>query len=266
MRVSSVGTGDSVHSSSKNFKGVDIKLGVKSINGLKPSKNLVILAHPDDETCFFGFIAKLFKKSKEPTQLIYSTSGQAGRDISNEYQRFAIGIRDKRLNELRNGINRLGAKRDALVLDMMDGETHFPHNRQILKTYVKKIIERTKPANIYTFDSSGITGHTDHFTIGTVTNRAVSEVDPDKKIKLWNIGFTQDEADKIVMDTYPNSTIFRNARASIDTPDRTVDISKEIPTLMDSFTEYKSQFSAQSCKDIKKFLDSYPFINMMQVK
>ena len=42
-----------------NFRSVDIKIGANGIRDLKKADKLFVLAHPDDETCFFGFLIKL---------------------------------------------------------------------------------------------------------------------------------------------------------------------------------------------------------------
>ena len=70
---------------------------VDEIDTLKPSNKLFITAHPDDETCFFGFIAKFLKNPNEKIQLIYTTSGQKGQDVRKIIPRY-----DKKMKNQEN--------------------------------------------------------------------------------------------------------------------------------------------------------------------
>ena len=244
------------------FRGMDIKLGERAIRQLKPCDRLLVVAHPDDEVCFFGFIAKYFKNPNERIQLVYTTSGQNGRDITKRTNRYTPIVRDKRLAELGNVMTVLKAKNEPLVLDMMDSETHHPQNRAVLLDYLKAILRRTQPKAVYSFDESGITGHTDHFTASVLTRKAIRELDSSKTTHYWNVGLTQRASDKLVMDTAKTTKMFSYARPSINEPDKIIDISEEVPVLIRAFQQYKTQFLPSACQDIRKYFRSYPFITL----
>ena len=158
----------------------------------------------------------------------------------------------------------IGIRENPVVMDLMDGETHFPHNRAVTLGYIKNAIVNTEPKDIYSFDRTGITGHTDHFTVNNLTEEAMRDLGV-KHMRYWNVGLTREGADKMIMDTMPNTNMFRYARPSIVTPDKTIDITAEVSLLIESFSRYATQFTANACKDIKKYFESYPYINLKRV-
>ena len=99
---------NNVHFRDLSF-GIRLK-HVNEINTLKQANKLVIIAHPDDETCFFGFIAKFLKNPKESIQLVYTTSGQKGQDIRNIIPRYDKKMQFQREKELSEALDELNVK------------------------------------------------------------------------------------------------------------------------------------------------------------
>ena len=60
--------------------------------------------------------------------------------------------------------------------------------------------------------------------------------------------------------------MFRYARPSMKAPDKFFEIKEDVSVIIEAFSKYTTQFTAQTCKDMKKFFESYPFINLKRVK
>lgn len=237
---------------------------VDEIDTLKPSNKLFITAHPDDETCFFGFIAKFLKNPNEKIQLIYTTSGQKGQDVRKIIPRYDKKMKNQREQELSEALDELNLKQEPLMLDLMDGETHFKPNRERCKTLLKKVIVAVKPKEIYTFDYSGITGHTDHIQVSRIIEDLVKE-NPEQKIDLYEVGFSQDTTDKIIEYTKNSTQIFLYSRPSIyKSPYKEIDITNEIPQIINSLKKYVSQFSPNACVNLKEYFKNNPIITLMK--
>lgn len=248
-----------------SFGRVSLKFK-EDIPNLKHCDRLVILAHPDDETCFFSFINKFIKDSTKKLQLVYLTSGQKGRDERGIIPRFDKRMRDQRLKELEDSMNVMDVTReDPLVLDLVDGETHYKENRPIVMELLSRVLEKTMPDEVYSFDESGVTGHTDHIIASNMTRKTVEKFQSLKNIDLYQVGFTQESVDNIIEATKDSTQIFLYCRPSIEVPDRTIDITEEIPVTIESFSKYTSQFTSKACKALNLYFQQNPLIYLKKV-
>lgn len=248
-----------------NFKRLDLQHR-GDIEKLTPAENLFFLAHPDDESCFFYFISNLLAKDSGSVQLIYTNSGQNGRDARGILERYDPRMKDLREHELIQAIDEgYNSKRSPLVLDFIDGQTHLEENKRDMKVFVKEIIDRVKPANIFTFEPKGITNHSDHRAISEVTS-AVFEENKDsltKDKKLWKVGLTKKAAELLIKETERDTHIFTYVRPSIERAGNSVDVSRFIEQIYKAMSAYKSQFKPEAVESFCAYLKKYPLIDMI---
>ena len=257
-----------VNSKSKNqqlsFKSLELKHR-KDIEKLTPAENLFFLAHPDDETCFFYFIANLLNKDSNSVQLIYTNPGQKGRDARGILERYDPRMKDLREQELVQAIDDgYNSKRAPLVLDFIDGETHLQKNKDEMKIFVKEIIDRVNPVNIFTFEPNGITNHSDHRAISEVTDEVYDEnrlsLTQDKK--LWKIGLTKRASELLIQETEKDTHIFTYVKPFIDKASKNYNVTKYIEQIYKAMSAYKSQFKPEAVISFCNYLKKYPFVDM----
>ena len=115
-------------------------------------KTLIIIAHPDDESMFFGpTIIRL--KSQVKNLLILSLSRG---DL--------CGDGDVRTLELANAAQVFGID-DVCIIDdprLLDGAQW---DQTVIRELVEPIIEKEKVKNVITFDDYGISGHSNHRSV-----------------------------------------------------------------------------------------------------
>ena len=250
--------------SNLKFGAVKI-LRPNDIPRLKPCEKLVLLAHPDDEACFFSFISNFLKDKKDSVQLVYATSGQKGRDVRGIIPRYDSKMGLQRENELVNALDEYKLERHPLILDLMDGESHYPENKDKMHKMLEKVVDNIKPKEVYTFDPFGVTTHSDHIAISEVTSDVLkrSQKDSYKDIKLWQVAFTEKSKNEFIDKTKDHTHMFLSTRASIVKPDIQFNISQNIPEIIDSFNHYKSQFPENAITAMKNYFTENPWIDLI---
>jgi len=139
-----------------------------AIAALKRCDVLAVFAHPDDETFAAGTFAKL-SANGERVQLIYTTSGDAGGDRTDQGLSGAA-LAAERENEMRASADVLEVSAQPLFLRYPDGFVY--ENWDKVVENVQAIIEKTQPKVVITFGPDGYYGHADHLAIGQITERA----------------------------------------------------------------------------------------------
>lgn len=236
-----------------------------SIEKLEQCNDLFLFAHPDDESCFFSFFTQKDKNSKSAPQFVYTTQGQKGRDIRNIIPRFDPRMGTEREKELIEALEAYDMKKNPMLLDLMDGETHYPENKIRIQSFLEKIVDTVKPKNVYTFDSIGMTGHSDHIAISEVASDVLKRTNFDKYkgINLWQVALTNEAKNNLINETKDHTHIFTYARSSITKPDAQYNIFENIPEIVKAFSKYKTQFSDTAVVAIKDYLINHPTIDLV---
>lgn len=124
---------------------------------------VAIFAHPDDES--FGPGGTLAKLAKENTVYVICITNGDGK-MGNRKQEIALG--KIRRNELLTSSKILGIKK-VYFLGYRDGSL----NNNIYHTLAEKIqtvLEKLQPKQLVTYESRGVSGHTDHIVASNVTS------------------------------------------------------------------------------------------------
>jgi LmbE family N-acetylglucosaminyl deacetylase len=125
---------------------------------------LLVVAHPDDETIFFGGI--VLKERKLPWHLICVTDGNAD------------GRGAERHQELLAAAKRLGIQK----VEQWDFPDHF-ESRLDLQQLVEKLESLPSPKEIYTHGPLGEYVHAHHQDVCLATHRAFP------KTKIWSLAW-----------------------------------------------------------------------------
>ncbi len=267
-----VGFPKKVHKTSSDnfsFKGVQLQK-LQNIKKLDPADVLVVLAHPDDEVCFFGFIAKMIKQNKKTIQLVYATSGENGRDIRGLLPRHSSEMKDAREDELKRALDKLGLKRDPVILELVDGKTRTPEIQETMLPSLQRIVQETKPKEIYSFTPEGITRHPDHI--------ALAEILPDvvymhkkisrQKTRLFNVGFPESNRRALINAAKgtPGIGLFVKIIRSNQPIKPKFNIKNNIPTLIAAFREQTTQFTEDTVKALESYFKKHPHIYVSEKK
>ncbi|MFA7659144.1 MAG: PIG-L family deacetylase [Candidatus Gastranaerophilaceae bacterium] len=240
----------------------------EDIPNLKKADVAIFMAHPDDEICFFSFIPNLINQNKK-VQLVYSTSGERGRDVRGIFERFAPEIKDLRENELRTSLENLEVNINPLILGLPDSFTHLEDNIKTMKSMVSSIIEKICPNEIYTFGPEGVTNHTDHKAIGGVAFAVVKDINSSKtkegKIKLYQVGFLEKSKKKIIKFTKKSTKAFTFVQAvNSAKPSFKFNISKSIPNIIKAFNSHKTQFTPETVEALKHYFKTNKYIDIFE--
>lgn len=137
------------------------------------NRTLLVVAHPDDETMFFGPTILSLMKNNKSLSILCLSNGNANQDGE---------IREK---ELASVVGAFGSKVSLNVIKsskLQDGMTIDWNDHEIIEKIQEGISKIKDPIRtILTFDFHGVSGHTNHKSI----NRAVLEMS--RKLKDLNI-------------------------------------------------------------------------------
>lgn len=125
---------------------------------LASKKPLLVTAHPDDESLFFGpTLLNLIKygNPKELRILVFSAG--------NNY-----GLGDTRKKELEEACHRIGAK-ECVVLDREEIQDNPKvwWNQNLITSVVKSKVVQWGADAVITFDSGGVSGHINHRAVSS---------------------------------------------------------------------------------------------------
>lgn len=170
---------------------------VKETTGRVEERFLLIVAHPDDETAIGPVLAKYAKE--HPVYLIIATNGDLG---VTEHAGIPPGdsLVQIRKKEATCSCEKLGIKPPVFLglkdqLEMKDIGKYYGQ-LDLMKTLVKKEIDRIKPTKILTFGPDGDTGHPDHRMVGIITTEVYLGEGLSRDIDLYYYGWTKKQAAK----------------------------------------------------------------------
>jgi LmbE family N-acetylglucosaminyl deacetylase len=126
-----------------------------------PKRLVCIFAHPDDEAFGPGGSIAYFCANGVDVTIISVTNGDSDPRFSGNKDPKKLG--EIRRNELKSSAEILGVK-EVVFLNFKDGDLNN-NNYHFVTTELKKILDKTKPDTIMTFDINGVSGHLDHVAV-----------------------------------------------------------------------------------------------------
>jgi len=219
---------------------------------MKNSENkiLAILAHPDDETLFSGTLALLANKNI-PIQIVYATSGDAGRDATGQnLSGDALAV--VREEEARDSLKILSLSTPPIFLKYHDGD--LKNKIQELKKNVSKLINNFNPNIIITFGPDGVSGHPDHIAIGAATD-FIFDTREDVEILLHiAVSETRTKIYNSVAENYLVEYAVSDKAINLK-----VDVEKHNDKRLNAAIAYKTQFTENDCKAIGELIEKAPY-------
>jgi LmbE family N-acetylglucosaminyl deacetylase len=148
---------------------------------------LVVIAHPDDESYLIaGTSLKLNAEGKQLV-VVCATRGEQGNSQLTEpmTKRQLAKVREQ---ELRLSCAMLKVK-EVDFFNFPDGGLKLAPQADIVSAVIKKI-DYYQPEVVITFGKEGITGHSDHITIGEATVKAAKKSKHRPK-QIWRLSLPQ---------------------------------------------------------------------------
>jgi len=137
----------------------------------EPSRLLVVLAHPDDESLGFGGTLARYAAEGVETYLVTATRGERGRFGPQGKTADPVEVGRVREAELRAASATLGI-RELSILDYPDGAVDQVDAAAATLT-ITHHIRRVRPHVVVTFGPEGGYGHPDHIAISQLTTAAI---------------------------------------------------------------------------------------------
>ncbi len=137
---------------------------------------LLVFAHPDDESSGVSGTVKKYAEQGVPVDLITATRGEKGSrlDVPDN-----VDTGTAREAELRAAAAIMGI-RNIYFLDYVDGELYKASIDDVAGK-IADIMRRVEPEIVITFGPDGISGHTDHITVGKAATRAFKQLTAEGK-------------------------------------------------------------------------------------
>jgi LmbE family N-acetylglucosaminyl deacetylase len=132
---------------------------------------LLIFAHPDDESSGVSGTVKKYTQQGIPVDLITATRGEKGSRLDVP-DNVATGV--AREAELRAAAAIMGI-RNIYLLGYMDGELNKADMNEVVNK-ITGIMRRIEPEIVITFGPDGISGHSDHITVGKAATKAFEKL------------------------------------------------------------------------------------------
>ena len=174
---------------------------------------LAVFAHPDDES--FGPAATLAKYVAQGVRvsLICATRGEVG-EISDPNLATPETLGQVREEELRRACSVIGIQ-ELRFLGYRDGQMNG-YDLQEVEGKIVRAIREVRPQVIVTFGPDGISGHSDHITIGKATTDAFFSAGDEKRFSEHMAeGLSPHKAEKLHYVAVPRS---RFRAMSLDLP------------------------------------------------
>jgi N-acetylglucosamine malate deacetylase 2 len=144
---------------------------------------LAVFAHPDDESFASGGLFRLAHSLNIKITLVCLTKGEMGNPAG------VFDLEKVRSEELHNARAILGIDK-LIILDYPD--THLVKTKKEWKNDILRIIERSEPDVVLTFDPSGITGHPDHVILSIELLNLIKKM-KNKPLLLWRVPDKQEK-------------------------------------------------------------------------
>lgn len=202
---------------------------------------LLIFAHPDDESSGVSGTVKKYTQQGVPVDLITATRGEKGSRLDVPAGADTGTAREA---ELRAAAAIMGI-RNIYLLGYMDGKLYKADIDEVANK-IADIMRRVEPEIVITFGPDGISGHTDHITVGKAATRAFKKLSEENKgpRKLYYVTIAASalpDADEYGVATRPDEEV------TIAT-----DISKYLDSKIKALSVHRSQQDARDLIEMFK--------------
>jgi LmbE family N-acetylglucosaminyl deacetylase len=202
---------------------------------------LLVFAHPDDESSGVSGTVKKYTEQDVPVDLISATRGEKGSRLDLPDN---VDTGTAREAELRAAAAVMGI-RNIYLLGYMDGELYKADINEVAGK-MAGIMRRAEPEIVITFGPDGISGHTDHITVGKAATRAFEQLMSEGKgpRKLYYVTIAASalpDADEYGVATRPDEEI-----------NLATDISKYFDSKIKALSAHRSQQDARDLIEMFK--------------
>lgn len=202
---------------------------------------LLVFAHPDDENSGVSGTVKKYTQRGVPVDLITATRGEKGSHLDVPDH---IDTGTAREAELRDAAGVMGIS-NIYLLGYIDGELYKADIDEVASK-IADIMRRVEPEIVITFGPDGISGHTDHITVGKAATRAFKLLSAEGKgpRKLYYVTIAASalpEADEYGIATRPDEEVTI-----------TTDISKYFDSKIKALSAHRSQQDARDLIEMFK--------------
>jgi LmbE family N-acetylglucosaminyl deacetylase len=202
---------------------------------------LLVFAHPDDESSGVSGTVKKYTQQGVPVDLITATLGQKGSRLDVPAD---VDTGTAREAELRAAAAIMGI-RNTYLLGYMDGELDKADMEEVVDK-ITDIMRRVKPEIVITFGPDGISGHTDHITVGKAATKAFERLSAEGKgpRKLYYV--------TIAASAIPDAEEYGIATRPDDEVTIATDISKYFNSKIQALSAHRSQQDARDLIEMLK--------------
>jgi LmbE family N-acetylglucosaminyl deacetylase len=195
---------------------------------------LLVFAHPDDESSGVSGTVKKYTQQGVPVDLITATRGEKGSRVGVPANMDTGTVREE---ELRAAAAIIGI-RNIYLLGYVDGELDKADINEVVSK-ITDIMRRVEPEIVITFGPDGISGHSDHITIGKAATRAFEKLTADGKgpRKLYYV--------TIAASALPDAGEYGVATRPDDEVNISTDISQYFDSKINALSAHRSQQDAR---------------------
>ncbi len=195
---------------------------------------LLVFAHPDDESSGVSGTVKKYTQQGVPVDLVTATRGEKGSRVGVPANMDTGTVREE---ELRAAAAIIGI-RNIYLLGYVDGELDKADINEVVSK-ITDIMRRVEPEIVITFGPDGISGHSDHITIGKAATRAFEKLTADGKgpRKLYYV--------TIAASALPDADEYGVATRPDDEVNISTDISQYFDSKINALSAHRSQQDAR---------------------
>jgi len=207
---------------------------------------LAVFAHPDDERVVGPLLSRLGREGRE-VHLVIATDGSKGiRDFAGIPAGPALAAARKL--EAECAAKRLGVRQLHLI-GLEDGGLASFANLGRLRTEVRNIVARVRPATIITFGPEGGTGHPDHRLVGMIVTEVVQSPELYRSVGLFYASLPAER-----LQTAPPSSPGVNGVAEALLTVRIPFEAEDLVAARESFACHRTQYTPGEMEPINKTL------------
>jgi len=202
---------------------------------------LLVFAHPDDESSGVSGTVKKYTQRGIPVDLITATRGEKGSRVGVPADMDTGAVREA---ELRAAAAIMGI-RNIYLLGYIDGELNKADMNEVVSK-IADIMRRVDPEIVITFGPDGISGHSDHITVGEAATKAFEKLSAEDEgpRKLYYV--------TIATSALPDADEYGVATRPDDEVTISSDISEYFGSKIKALSAHRSQ---QDARDLIKMFE-----------
>jgi LmbE family N-acetylglucosaminyl deacetylase len=195
---------------------------------------LLVFAHPDDESSGVSGTVKKYTQQGVPVDLVTATRGEKGSRVGIPANVDTGTVREE---ELRAAAAIMGI-RNIYLLGYVDGELDKADMNEVVNK-ITDIMRHVEPEVVITFGPDGISGHSDHITVGKAVTRAFEKLTAEGKCprKLYYV--------TIASSALPDADEYGVATRPDDEVNISTDISQYFDSKINALSAHRSQQDAR---------------------